>query len=229
MDVIGCLEYEPDIPANLRPKHRQFLQDQVGRGWAGPGGQGVHDLVSRGGLGCDQTRPRPRRRPTPPTHTPRHPIGVRAPHPTPQSHTGGSVQGGGPHHQLHAPTRPFLPPCRFFFTPVFFLTASPPHLLPSCRRCSRRWCPSAAARSGPRSTRPTACRWVGGWAVAVVPPAAGGVVPGPPLVPLLRCRSGAACSASRPCWAGLLASLSTVPYVSLSAAPACQPSAVPAR
>lgn len=29
MDVIGALEYEPDVPANLRPRHREFLRDKA--------------------------------------------------------------------------------------------------------------------------------------------------------------------------------------------------------
>eukprot|EP00887_Chlorella_sp_A99_P007007 scaffold2.g7007.t1 len=28
MDVVGCLEYEPEVPPALRPKHRRFLQEQ---------------------------------------------------------------------------------------------------------------------------------------------------------------------------------------------------------
>ena len=30
-DVIGALEYEPEVPPALRPKHRDFLRDKVSR------------------------------------------------------------------------------------------------------------------------------------------------------------------------------------------------------
>lgn len=29
MDVLGALEYEPDVPQHMRPKHREFLRDKV--------------------------------------------------------------------------------------------------------------------------------------------------------------------------------------------------------